>query len=118
MGVEMKNRIISVKGSEVAIAVRYEQDYISLTDMVKAFDGGSALIEQWLKNKDAVLFLGVWEQPNNPVFNSNSPEFEGIRNKTRQNNFLLLRKKWIEAIAGTYLTTDLCALFVLEARIK
>jgi len=35
------------------------KDYISLTDMVKNFEGGSALIEQWLKNKDTVLFLGV-----------------------------------------------------------
>ena len=52
----MKNRIINVKGSEVTIVSRHEQDYISLTDMVKHFDGGSALIEQWLKNKDTVLF--------------------------------------------------------------
>ncbi len=49
-----------------------------MTDMVRNFDGSSALIEQWLKNKDTVLFLGVWEQFNNPGFNS--IEFEGIRN--------------------------------------
>ncbi len=52
----MKNRIISVKGTDIAIATRHEQDYISLTDMVRNFEGGSALIEQWLKNKDTVLF--------------------------------------------------------------
>ena len=49
-----------------------------MTDIVilhKAPDG-SARIEQWLRNKDTVLFLGVWEQINNPVFNS--LEFEGI----------------------------------------
>ena len=74
----MKNRIINVRGVEVTIAIRHEQDYISLTDMVKNFDGGSALIEQWLKNKDTVLFIGVWEQLNNPSFNS--LEFEGIGN--------------------------------------
>ena len=34
--------------------------------MVRNFDGGGALIEQWLKNKDTVLFLGVWERINNP----------------------------------------------------
>ena len=73
----MRNRSINVKGTEVAIASRHEQDYIALTDMVKNFEGGSALIEQWLRNKDTVLFLGVWEQLNNPVFNS--IEFEGIR---------------------------------------
>lgn len=69
----MKNRIITVRDSKVAITTRNEQDYISLTDMIRNFDGGSALIEQWLKNKDTVLFLGVWEQLNNPVFNSMTP---------------------------------------------
>jgi hypothetical protein len=80
---------------EVTIATRHEQDYISLTDMVRNFDGGSALIEQWLKNKDTVLFLGVWEQLNNPGFNS--LEFEGIRNEAGRNSFFLSAKKWIEA---------------------
>jgi hypothetical protein len=91
----MKNRIINVKGAEVTIATRHEQDYISLTDMVRNFDGGSALIEQWLKNKDTVLFLGVWEQLNNPAFNS--LEFEGIKNEAGRNSFFLSAKKWIEA---------------------
>jgi hypothetical protein len=90
----MKNRIITVKGVAVTIATRHEQDYISLTDMVKSFEGGSALIEQWLKNKDTVLFLGVWEQLNNPGFNS--LEFEGIKNEAGRNSFFLSAKKWIE----------------------
>ena len=54
-----------------------------------------ALIEQWLKNKDTVLFLGVWEQINNPGFNS--LEFEGIRNEAGRNSFYLSAKKWIDA---------------------
>jgi len=91
----MKSRSIVVKGTEVSIATRHEQDYIALTDMVKNFDGGGALIEQWLKNKDTVLFLGVWEQLNNPDFNS--LEFEGIRNEAGRNSFFLSAKKWIEA---------------------
>ncbi len=91
----MKNRTINVKGANIAIASRHEQDYIALTDMVKNFEGGSALIEQWLRNKDTVLFLGVWEQLNNPVFNS--LEFEGIRNEAGRNSFFLSAKKWIEA---------------------
>jgi len=92
----MKNRSINVKGTEVAIASRHEQDYIALTDRVKNFEGGSALIEQWLRNKDTVLFLGVWEQLNNPVFNS--IEFEGIRNEAGRNSFFLSAKKWIGAM--------------------
>jgi KilA-N domain len=97
MGIAMKNRIINVQGASVTISARESQDYISLTDMVKHFDGGTALIEQWLKNKDTVLFLGVWEQLNNPAFNSNSPEFEGIKTEAGRNSFFLSAKKWIEA---------------------
>jgi KilA-N domain len=91
----MKNRTIIVKGAEVTIVTRNEQDFISLTDMVQHFDGGSALIEQWLKNKDTVLFLGVWEQLNNQGFNS--LEFEGIKNEAGRNSFFLSAKKWINA---------------------
>lgn len=90
----MKNRVITVQGAEVTVSTRNDQDYISLTDMVSRFDGGSALIEQWLKNKDTVLFLGVWEQLNNPAFNS--PEFEGIKHEAGRNSFYLSVKKWIE----------------------
>ena len=91
----MKNKSIVVQGTAITIATRHEQDYISLTDMVRNFDGGSALIEQWLKNKDTVLFLGVWEQLNNSAFNS--LEFEGIKNDAGRNSFFLSAKKWIEA---------------------
>ena len=91
----MPNRTITVQDSVVTISTHLDQDYISLTDMVRNFDGGSALIEQWLKNKDTVLFLGVWEQLNNPGFNS--PEFEGIKNEAGRNSFFLSAKKWIAA---------------------
>ena len=91
----MKKRAINVKGIPVTVVERHEQDYISLTDMVQGFEGGSALIEQWLRNKDTVLFLGVWEQLNNAAFNS--LEFEGIGNAAGRNSFYLSVKKWIEA---------------------
>jgi hypothetical protein len=73
-------------------------DFISLTDMVRNFDGRNALIEQSLKNKDTVLFLGIWEQLNNPVFNS--LEFEGIKNEAGRNSFYLSAKKWIKLTRG------------------
>ena len=90
-----KKLTIKVQGTAIAILTKQDDDYISLTDMVRNFDGGSALIEQWLKNKDTVLFLGVWEQINNPSFNS--PEFEGIRNEAGRNSFYLSAKRWIES---------------------
>ena len=96
----MKNKSILVQGTEITIASHHEQDYISLTDMVRNFDGGSALIEQWLKNKDTVLFLRVWEQLNNSAFNS--LEFEGITNEVGRNSFFLSAKKWIEATGAEF----------------
>ncbi len=89
-----KEAKIKVQGTEISIFKHSQEDYISLTDMVRNFDGGSALIEQWLKAKDTVLFLGVWEQINNPDFNS--LEFEGIRNEAGRNSFFLSSKKWID----------------------
>jgi hypothetical protein len=89
-----KKAIIQVQGTAIGIVSRPGGDYISLTDMVRNFDGGVALIEQWLKNKDTVLFLGVWERINNPGFNS--LEFEGIRNEAGRNSFFLSAKKWIK----------------------
>ena len=60
-----------------------KDDFISLTDMVKGFDEGVVLIEKWLRNKNTIEFIGIWEEINNPDFNS--PEFGGI--KVRVINF-------------------------------
>jgi hypothetical protein len=89
-----KTTTIEVRGTTIGILERPDGDYISLTDMVRNFDGGGALIEQWLKNKDTVLFLGIWEQINNPGFNS--LEFEGIKNEAGRNSFFLSARKWID----------------------
>ena len=72
-----KRSTIEVQQTSIAILSQPQGDYISRTDMVRNFDGAGALIEQWFKNKDAVLFRGVWERINKPCFNS--IEFEGIR---------------------------------------
>lgn len=90
-----KNKKVEVQGAEISIIEVEQEDYISLSDMVKSFDGGSALIEQWLRNKDTIEFLGIWERINNPDFNS--PEFEGIRNEAGTNRFYLSVKKWVSA---------------------
>jgi hypothetical protein len=72
-----KQITITVQGTKIGILPRPEGDYISLTDMVRNFDGAGALIEQWLKNKDTVLFLGVWERINTRILiPPNSRELE------------------------------------------
>ena len=93
-----KKSTIAVRGTSITIISHEKEDYISLTDMVKNFEGGYALIEQWLRNKDTVLFLGVWEQINNPDFNS--LEFEGIKNEAGRNIFYLSVKKWVESTSA------------------
>ncbi len=98
---------INVQGTAISILSKKDDDYISLTDMVRNFEGNGALIEQWLKNKDTVMFLGVWEQINNPTFNSLG--FEGIRNEAGSNSFYLSAKKWIE-------TTQACGLIASAGR--
>jgi hypothetical protein len=93
-----KSASIDVQGTTITIISREEGDYISLTDMVRHFEEGGALIEQQLKNKDTVLFLGLWEQLNNPDFNS--LEFEGIKHEAGRNSFFLSVKKWIDLACG------------------
>lgn len=89
-----KRSAIEVQGTSIGILSQPDGNYISLTDMVRNFEGGGALIEQWLKNKDTVLFRGVCEQIHNPDFNS--LEFEGIGNEAGRNSFFLSAKAWIK----------------------
>jgi len=93
-----KQNILEVQGTEVHILSHNNDDYISLTDMTSNFEGGSSLIEAWLRNKSTVEFLGIWEKINNSNFNS--PEFEGIKNQSGSNIFTLSAKKWVEKTNG------------------
>ena len=88
------NRKITVKGTEISIIQKGKDDFISLTDMVKGFEDGLVLIEKWLRNKNTIEFIGIWEEINNPDFNS--PEFGGIKNEAGLNRFTLSVKKWID----------------------
>jgi len=89
-----KKDTIVVQGTEIATISVEEKDYISITDMVKNIENGLALIEKWLRNKNTIEFIGIWEELHNPNFNS--PEFEGIKNQAGLNRFILSVKQWIE----------------------
>ena len=82
---------IVVNETEITIIEIDEKDYISLTDMVKGIENGLALIEKWLRNKNTIEFLGIWEEMYNPNFNS--PEFEGIKNAAGLNRFVMSVKQ-------------------------
>lgn len=85
---------INVLGTEISYYKYDEEDFISLTDMVKNIENGLVLIEKWLRNKNTIEFLGIWEEMNNSNFNS--PEFEGIKNQAGFNRFTLSVKQWME----------------------
>ena len=101
-----KKSVIDVRGVEVAvIAASEEAIRISLTDIARYRDSGSPddLIRNWLRNRNTVEFLGLWEQLNNPDFNP--VEFDGIKMQTGLNSFSLTTKQWIEKTNAVGITS-------------
>ena len=83
----------TVQNKEITVINLEDKDYISLTDMVRNIENGLALIEKWLRNKNTIEFLGIWDEMYNPDFNST--EFEGIKNEAGLNRFILSVKQWV-----------------------
>ena len=75
---------ISVQGTEITVVSNQNEDYISLTDMLKAKDGDFFLAD-WLRNRNTVEFLGIWERINNPGFNYG--EFAIIKSQAGLNSY-------------------------------
>ena len=95
-----KKSIIEVRGAAITILSRPLSDFISLTDIArfKNPERTDDVIRNWLRNRNTVEFLGVWEQFNNPGFNP--VEFDGIRKQAGLNSFILTAKQWIETTAA------------------
>ena len=90
-----KNKKIEVKGQEITVFYAEEQDFISLTDIAKhKSDDSSAVIGNWMRNRNTIEFLGIWESLYNPNFKP--LEFEGFKKQAGLNAFTLSAKKWIE----------------------
>ena len=88
----MNNKLI-VHGTEISVTTIDDKDYISLTDMLRAKDG-DFFISDWLRNRNTVEFLGIWEQIHNPDFNYG--EFAAIRSQAGLNSYKLSVKEWVE----------------------
>ena len=84
---------IDVSGVAVTVVKVGDEDYISLTDMMRSKDG-DFFFHNWLRNRNTVEFLGTWEKVFNPEFNS--AEFDIIKSKAGLNNFRLSVKEWME----------------------
>lgn len=87
---------IHAKDAEIAVlSSGDENDYISLTDIARyKSDDPAATIQNWMRSRDVIEFLGLWEELNNPEFNP--LEFEGFIAKAGSNAFTMSPKKWIE----------------------
>ena len=99
-----KIQTITINNIDITINTIAEEDYICLSDILKDSEYSGVLVENWLRNKNTIEFLGVWEQLNNKD-NFNSIEFEVIKNQTGLNRFHLSVKKWI-ALTNGYRTNS------------
>jgi hypothetical protein len=102
-----RSRKIQVEGKEITIIIDKQQEYISITDMLKAKDG-DFFISDWLRNRNTVEYLGIWESVYNPDFNYG--EFAIIKSHAGLSSYKLSVKDWVEktnavglrATAGRY----------------
>ena len=95
----MAVRKINIDDSEISVIFGlHDEDYICLTDMVKAGDNSdrtNIVIQNWMRRKDTISYLGVWENLHNPDFKS--IEFDAIKNASGTNRFILTAKEWRDA---------------------
>ena len=95
----MAVRKINIDDSEISVIFGlHDEDYICLTDMVKTGDNSdrtNIVIQNWMRRKDTISYLGVWENLHNPNFKS--IEFDAIKNASGTNRFILTAKEWRDA---------------------
>ena len=93
----MAKQKINVKGTKIVLFSKENEDYISLTDIARYKDSGRSdyILQNWMRNRSTIEFIGLWEQIHNHNFNS--IEFDGFKNEAGSNSFTLTPKKWITA---------------------
>jgi len=91
-----KKATINVQGLAVSIISQQQNDYISITDIARHRDAERSdyILQNWMRNRSTIEFIGLWEQLRNPHFKS--IEFDGIKNMAGSNSFSLTPKRWIE----------------------
>ena len=115
-----KHKKITVNNNQISVIKVNGQDYICLTDMVRG-EEGTDHIKNWMRNRNTVEFLGLWEQLHNANFKG--IEFDTFRKEAGLNSFTLTPKKWIDATnaigmisksgnnGGTYARSDIALEF-------
>ena len=114
---------IHANGIDIGIYTQdFENEFISLTDIARyKSDDPTAVIQNWMRNRDVIEFLGLWERLHNPDFKPLG--FEGFKKQAGANAFTMSPKKWIEATdaigivskagryGGTYAHSDIAMSF-------
>lgn len=93
----MARQKMDVQGTEITLMVREREDYISLTGIAKYRNAAEpfAVINNWMRSRSTIEFLGLWERLSNPDFKP--LEFERFRTEAGSNYFVLSPQRWIEA---------------------
>jgi len=88
---------IEVQGTAITVLTQAVDDYISLTDIAKHKEPNRSdhVIQNWMRNRNTIEFLGVWERLNNASFKP--LEFEGFKTRAGLNSFVLTPRQWIDA---------------------
>ena len=96
----MVKETIHANGVDIGIYTQdFENEYLSLTDIARyKSDDPAAVIQNWMRNRDVLEFLGLWEKLHNDNFNP--LEFEGFRKQAGANAFTMSPKKWIETTSA------------------
>ncbi len=93
----MKNQKIEVKGTEIVIYSKKDDDYISLTDIARYKNPNEPkdVVKNWMRSRSTIEFIGLWEKIHNPNFKG--VEFDSFLFQAGSNSFVLSPSKWIEA---------------------
>ncbi len=90
---------ITINDSEIALAIIDEREFVSLSDLALAFGGTDEAIRNWMRTRQALEMMSIWEEENNPNFNS--VEFDRIKNESGKNTFFMNPRKWIHSVNAT-----------------
>ena len=106
MGKSVKKDIIHAEGIDIGIyTTDFENEFISLTDIAKKREGEypGYVIQNWMRSRSTISFIGLWEVLHNPGFNC--LEFEAIKNEAGDNSFVMTPKRWIETTNAIGITS-------------
>lgn len=102
MNKDLIKSTIQANGTSITVLTTLDnEDYISLTDIAKYRDAENPrfIIQNWMRSRNVVEFLGLWEEINNPNFNR--VDFEAVKNEAGSNGFVLTPQKWITKTNAT-----------------